>query len=70
MPNISKPRKRILRFGDYTDKLKKKSARVYYIIEDKVSIYINNIISYKINNLILIPISYRSAVDDPIYDAV
>ena len=67
---MSRPRKRISRFRDYTDKLKRKLARVYYIIEDKVSTYINNIINYEINNLILIPISYRSAVDDPIYGAV
>ena len=40
MPNISKPRKKVLRFGDYTDKLKRKSARIYYIIKDKTSTYI------------------------------
>ena len=70
MPNISKPRKRASRFGDYTDKLKRKSARVYCIIKDKISVYTNNIISYKINNPILISIFYRSAVDDPIYGAI
>ena len=70
MPNILKPRKRVLRFGDYTDELKKKSARIYYITEDKVSIYINNVINYRINNLILISIFYRSAVDDPIYSVI
>ena len=70
MPNMSKPRKGISRFGNYTDKLKRKSARVYYIIKDKISTYINNIINYKINNFILIFISYRSVVDDSIYGAV
>ena len=70
MPNILKPRKRILRFGDYTDKLKRKLTWVYYIINDKVSIYINNIINYKINNFILISIFYRSAVDDPIHGTI
>ena len=70
MPDVSRPRKRVSRFEDYIDELKKKSARVYYIIEDKISTYINNIINYKINNPILIPISYRSAVDDPIYGAI
>ena len=70
MPDISRPRKRISRFGDYTDKLKRKSARIYYIIEDKMSIYINNTINHRINNPILIFISYRSVVDDPIYGAV
>ena len=70
MPDMSRPRKKESRFGDYTDKLKRKLARVYYIIEDEVSIYNNNIISYGINNLILISIFYRSAVDDPIYGAI
>ena len=70
MFNILKPRKRVLRFGDYTDKLKKKSARIYYIIEDEVSAYIHNIINYGINNFILIPIFYRSAVEDPIYGVI
>ena len=70
MPDISKPRKRISRFGDHTDKPKRKSARVYCIIKDKMSTYTNNTTSHKINNPILILISYRSAVDDPIYGAV
>ena len=70
MSNISKSRKRTLRFGDYTDKLKRKLARIYYIIEDKVSVYTNNIINHRINNSILISIFYRSAVDDPIHGAV
>ena len=67
---MSKPRKRILRFGDHTDKPKKKLVQIYYIIEDKMSAYTNNITSHKINNFILISIFYRSAVDDPIYGAV
>ena len=70
MPDMLKPRKKASRFGDYTDKLKRKSARVYYIIKDKMSAYTNNIISYGINNPILIPIFYRSVVDDPIYGAI
>ena len=70
MPDVSRPRKKISKFGDYIDKLKRKSARIYYIIKDEVSAYTNNTTNYKINNPILIPIFYRSAVDDPIYDAV
>ena len=70
MPDISRPRKRASRFGDYTDELKRKSARVYCIIEDEVSVYINDVISYGINNLILISIFYRSVVDDPIYGVI
>ena len=70
MPNILKPRKKALKFEDYADKLKRKSARVYYIIKNKISIYINNIISYKINNFILIPIFYGSIVDEPIYGVI
>ena len=70
MSNVLKSRKKVLRFEDYMDKLKRKLARIYYIIKNKVSAYSNNIISYKINSFILISIFYRSAVDDPIYDAV
>ena len=70
MPNMSRPRKRASRFEDYTDKPKRKSARIYYIIEDEVSAYINNIINYRINNPILISIFYRSAVDDPIHGVI
>ena len=70
MPNIVKPRKKVSRFEDYTDKLKRKSARIYYIIKSKIFIYTNNIINYKINNFILILIFYRSAVDDPIYGII
>ena len=70
MPDVSRPRKRALRFGDYIDEPKRKSARIYYIIKDKISAYTNNIISYKINNPVPIPIFYRSAVDDPIHGAI
>ena len=70
MLDMSKPRKRVSKFGDYIDKLKRKSARVYYIIKDEVSAYTNDVISYKINNFILISIFYRSVVDDPIYGAI
>ena len=70
MPDMSRPRKRVSKFGDHTDKPKRKSARVYYTIEDKMSIYINNIINYRINNFILISIFYRSVVDDPIYGVI
>ena len=70
MFNILKSRKKVLRFGDYTDKLKRKLIRVYYITKDKISIYTNNLISYRINNPILIPIFYRSVVVDPIYSAI
>ena len=69
MPDTSKSRKKASRFEDYTDKLKRKLARIYCIIKDEVSTYINDIISHKIDNPVLIPISYRSAVDDPIYGA-
>ena len=70
MPDVSRPRKRVSRFGDYTDKLKRKLVRVYYIIKNKMSTYINNTISYRINNPILIFIFYRSVVDDSIYGAI
>ena len=70
MPDISKPRKKISRFGDYTDKPKRKSARIYYIIEDKISVYTNDVTSHRINNPVLISIFYRSVVDDPIHDAI
>ena len=40
------------------------------MIKNKISIHINNAINHKINNPILIPTFYRSAVDDPIYGAV
>ena len=67
---MSKSRKKALKFEDYIDKPKRKSARIYYIIKDKISIYTNNAINYGINNFILISIFYRSAVDDPIYGAI
>ena len=70
MPDVSRPRKRASRFEDYTDEPKRKSARVYCIIKDKVSAYINDATNHGINNPILILIFYRSAVDDPIYGAV
>ena len=69
MPDVSRPRKRASRFGDYIDEPKRKSARVYYIIKNKISAHTNNAINYRINNLILIPLSYRSIVDDPIHGA-
>ena len=58
MPDVSKPRKRVSRFGDYIDEPKRKSVRVYYIIKDKISAYTNNTTSYEINNPILISIFY------------
>ena len=70
MLDVSKPRKRVSRFGDYINKLKRKLARIYYIIKDEISTYTNDIISHKIDNFILIPIFYRSAVDDPIHGAI
>ena len=70
MPDVLKPRKKALRFGDYIDKPKKKLARIYYIIKNKISAYTNNTISHRINNFIPIFISYRSAVDDPIHGVI
>ena len=70
MFNVLRPRKRASRFGNHTDELKRKSVRVYYIIEDKMFVYTNNTTNYKINNFVLISIFYRSAVDDPIHGAI
>ena len=67
MFNMLKPRKKVSRFEDHTDKSKRKSARIYYIIKDKISTYINNVTNHEINNFILISIFYRSVVDDPIH---
>ena len=57
MPNVSRPRKRAIRFED-TGKYRRKLVRVYYIVEDDLNVYINDIINYDINNFIPIPTSY------------
>ena len=57
MSDVSKPRKRIIRFED-TNKYKRKSVKVYYIVKDDFNVYINDIINYDINNPISISTSY------------
>ena len=69
MPNISKPRKKAIRFKD-SSKHKRKVKRVYYIIKDDINVYIDNITNHDINNPIPIPTSYQSIINDPIYDTV
>ena len=68
MPDISRPRKRTIRFED-TNEYKKKSVKVYYTVEDDLNVYINDIINHGINNPIPIPTSYQSTINDPIYGA-
>ena len=69
MPNVLKPRKKAIRFED-TGKHRRKSARVYYIVEDDLNVYINDTTNHGINNPIPIPMSYQSTINDPIYGAV
>ena len=69
MPNILRSRKRVIRFEDIS-KYRRKSVRVYYIVEDDFNVYTNNIINHGINNPIPIPTSYQSVINDPIYDIV
>ena len=57
MPDILRSRKRAIRFED-SGKYRRKSVRVYYIVEDDVNFYISDIINYDINNPIPIPTSY------------
>ena len=66
---MSRPRKRTIRFKDI-NKYRRKSARVYYIVENNFNVYIGDITNYGINNPIPIPTSYQSTINDPIYDAV
>ena len=57
MPDISKPRKRAVKFEDI-NKYRRKSARIYYIVEDDLNVYIDDVINYGINNSIPISTSY------------
>ena len=57
MPDISRPRKRAIRFEDIS-KYRRKLVRVYYIVEDDFNVYIDDAINHDINNLIPIPTSY------------
>ena len=57
MPDVSRPRKRAIRFEDIGE-YRRKLVRVYYIVEDDLNVYINDIINYDINNFIPIPTSY------------
>ena len=63
---MSKPRKRAARFEN-TDKHRKKSARVYYIVKDDLNVYISDATNHGVNNPVPIPTSYQSAINDPIY---
>ena len=69
MFNLLKLRKRVIRFED-TNKHKRKSAKVYYIIKDDFNVYTDDATNYGINNLIPIPTSYQSTINDPIYGVV
>ena len=57
MPDILKPRKRVIRFKD-SNKHRRKSARVYYIVKTDINVYTDNVINHGINNPIPIPTSY------------
>ena len=69
MPDVSRPRKRATRFED-SGKHRRKLAKIYYIVEDNINVYIDDIINHGIDNLIPIPTSYQSAINDPIHDTV
>ena len=57
MPNISRPRKKAIRFEN-SNKYRKKLVKIYYIVKEDINVYINNIINYDINNPIPISTSY------------
>ena len=69
MPDVSRPRKRAIRFED-SGKYRRKLVRVYYTVENDVNVYISNATNHGINNPIPIPTSYQSVINDPIYGAV
>ena len=69
MSDVSRPRKRAVRFEDI-NKYRRKSVRVYYIVEDDLNVHINDAINHGINNPVLISTSYQSAINDPIHGAV
>ena len=69
MLNISKPRKRAIRFEDIGE-YKRKLVRVYYIVKDDFNVYIGDVINYGVDNPVPIPTSYQSVINDPIYGAV
>ena len=57
MLNVSKPRKKVTKFKNIS-KYRKKSAKVYYIVEDDFNVYTNDITNHDINNPIPISTSY------------
>ena len=57
MSDMSRPRKRAIRFEDIS-KYKRKLARVYYIVKDDLNVYTDDAINHGINNLIPIFTSY------------
>ena len=57
MPDVSRLRKRVIRFEDI-GKYRRKLVRIYYIVEDDFNVYIGDVINHGINNPIPIPTSY------------
>ena len=57
MPDISKPRKRVVRFENI-NKYRRKLVRVYYIVKDDFNVYIGDATNHGVNNLISIFTSY------------
>ena len=57
MPNILRPRKRIIRFENI-NKYKRKLAKVYYIVKNDLNVYIDDTTNHGINNPIPISTSY------------
>ena len=55
--NILRPRKRATKFEDI-NKYRRKLAKVYYIVEDDLNVYIGDVTNHGINNPILIFTSY------------
>ena len=57
MLDMSRPRKRAIRFED-TNEYRRKLVRVYYIVKDDFNVYTGDITNHGINNPIPIPTSY------------